>query len=548
MAGLAIALQENKAWLAIPALIPLILYTLRIKNASNTVLAVGIFYASLSVPGFILFTPLAFTSPFVWKSRKPSISKLEASRLAPSTWKLLKYAAGFSVIALVSIGVLAAVAILILAALTYSVIYYLKLSNISVKIGRKPRKIPLGEGGNLILNVNSKQEVYILVIRDDGRKEASLISGPATIAAPLPADHAGVHSSTFTVIIMDKWGFAKRVAGHYYVNYFVMPLTSATLKTFREGIFSRKDIIRFIGEVEIALSSLESEPSPFKAEIRGARRAKEALQEEIAQGIKAPALKLAIKFLKSVEAQMKLQTSLQRSPRRSRIGEYIGARDYAPGDAFKNIHWKKTISRGSIVIKEYSSSDAIPRPSRASKLQPIIIADLFAVSHIELDRILFTLLGVLAAALKKSPSTELALIIVVGKKALSVKGRSIDILYHFYKALEKSMPKIIYPYKASIKPADLRQIDHMIKSKKKPKPHSVILAANKKFASKLVQILIQNNLTPPKPYTVVYSGALSFRYNLLRRELEEIGYTFIQPKTLITRQLPGKTVERVETQ
>jgi len=482
------------------------------------------------------------------KSRKPSISKLEADRLAPSTSKLLKYAAGFSVIALIGISILAAVALLISVSLIYSVIYYLKLTNISVKIGRKPRKIPLGEGGNLVLNVNSRLEAYVLVIRDDGRREASLISGSATIVVPLPADHAGVHSSTFTVIIMDKWGFAKRVAGHYYVNYFVMPLTSATLKTFREGIFSRKDIIRFIGEVEIALSSLESEPSPFKAEIRGARRAKEALQKEAAQDVKAPALKLAIKFLKSVEAQMELETSFQYSPRRSRMGEYIGARDYAPGDAFRNIHWKKTISRGSIVIKEYSSSGAILKPSRASKLQPIIIADLFAASHIELDRILFTLLGVLAAALKKSPSTEFALIIIVGKKALSVKGRSIDILYHFYRALEKSMPKIIYPYKASIKPADLRQIDHMIKSKKKPKPHSVILAANKKFASKLTQILIQNNLTPPKPYTAVYSKALNFRYNLLRRELEEIGYTFIQPKTLITRQLLGKTVEKVETQ
>ncbi|RLE58381.1 MAG: hypothetical protein DRJ35_07995, partial [Thermoprotei archaeon] len=428
LAGLAIALQESKAWIALPSFIPLIIYLLKIKYTKEMILGIGVFYASLSLLGSIFFAPLAFAAPFILKSQKPSISKLEEGHLAPSTLKILKYAAGFSVIALISINVLVAAAMLILAALTYSVIYYLKLTNISVKIGRKPRKIPLGEGDNLVLNVNSKQEVYVLVIRDDGRREASLISGPATIAAPLPADHAGVHSSTFTVIIMDKWGFAKRVAGHYYVNYFVMPLTSATLKTFREGIFSRKDIIRFIGEVEIALSSLESEPSPFKAEIRGARRAKEALQKEAAQGIKAPALKLAIKFLKSVEAQMKLQTSLQRSLRRSRMGEYIGARDYAPGDAFRNIHWKKTISRGSIVIKEYSSSDAISRPSRASKLQPIIIADLFAVSHIELDRILFTLLGVLAATLKKSPSTELALIIVVGKKALSVKGRSIDIL------------------------------------------------------------------------------------------------------------------------
>jgi hypothetical protein len=50
--------------------------------------------------------------------------------------------------------------------------------------------------------------------------------------------------------------------------------------------------------------------------------------------------------------------------RRRRIGEYVSARLYVPGDDPRTIHWKKSLKLQELVVKEYAEETG---PSRGAR-------------------------------------------------------------------------------------------------------------------------------------------------------------------------------------
>ncbi|WP_428723986.1 DUF58 domain-containing protein [Thermogladius sp.] len=72
-------------------------------------------------------------------------------------------------------------------------------------------------------------------------------------------------------------------------------------------------------------------------------------------------------------------------------GEYIGCRDYIPGDPPRRIHWKKSASKGKLVVKEFSRGDGGGVAGGSGGL--LIVADWVASNYEELDSLVLTTLS-----------------------------------------------------------------------------------------------------------------------------------------------------------
>lgn len=133
------------------------------------------------------------------------------------------------------------------------------------------------------------------------------------------------------------------------------------------------------------------------------------------------------------------------------LGEYLGVREYTPGDSLRLIHWKKSLRRSDIVdlvIKVYSSSDVDKhvRPQRS-----IVIADLTATSLAELDLLLQTLYSHILSAVKreKPPTTPIEFYLYITTprgETYFLKGKALDVLLGLNTIIQEEKLTTIYDY------------------------------------------------------------------------------------------------------
>ncbi len=96
----------------------------------------------------------------------------------------------------------------------------------------------------------------------------------------------------------------------------------------------------------------------------------------------------------------------------SRRGEYYGTRFYVPGDDVTCIHWKKSVGKRRLIVKEYR---------RAGGERLIVLADLTAVSYEELDELVYKLLSSIIAETLRNPYLPIGLAVYVGKETVLFK-------------------------------------------------------------------------------------------------------------------------------
>jgi len=533
--GIYVSLTMNNMFLLIPLSILIIpyIYSKLQKFLPSMILSLGIFYVLSQWNTIPLYIPLAFLLPFVF-SEKPRIEGSLTMFIGPSTLLLTKHAAALLILTLIDVRILVPIAITLISCLILSIAYFIVLSYVRIEPLSIPEKVALGRPAYAEFMVVADKPLYIVLERSDGFKKICWRSIAGVVDIDIPTDHVGVQVISINIGVSDKWGFSRRLLKTITLKYVVVPITSRLIELLRKRVFSREEIRRLIAEVEVSLTEISTETGiPVGKGVTASSReaikvASELLRRSRTSGLVAIS-GLLYRFLEVLEEQW--SKGFGRACgyiRRGRIGEYLGARDYIPGDRLRDIHWKKSLSKHSLVVKEYGvSGGAEPFTARSSVLEPIVILDLFATNNIELDRMMYNLLNIYLNIVRRNPATRSYFILVTREFILVVKGKSIDILYNLYKTLERSLPKILYSYESISKYLEKEYVKEIIENKHKPRPLAMLIKANKNFSNNIVNALVENGIFPPKPYTLIHSKSLSFRYSILRYILNNTGYQYM---------------------
>ncbi len=515
---------------AISLAIPLIRWVKELTPAS--ILASGIVYASLIMSNSAYFIPLALSLPFLMV-RNESIKKASPGFAGPTLIEVFKYVAGASVFSIVDFRILPPLAYLAAASLTYSLISYVKLSSGRAELIEEPKKAYLGSKGTALISASVPEWSY-LIIQSTGYRKVYLGGAGLVVKAELSAEHVGRRSVEVAAGLIDSLGFSGRVIGRFIINYAVIPTAYRVLEAVGKELVSRADLKEMIAEVEVMMAELGGAgPPSLIASGEGGRIA--SLIREYLRGINAYVGGGGVAFAERfAEALERISKGLGggESLSKARVGEYAGVRYFTSGDPVKHIHWKKSLSKLELIVKEFTSAGpAEVEATKSSALEPLIIADLYAPNSIELDRVVFQLMNTYLSVFRKSPIIKSSLALVVGDLLLVVRGKVIDILYRLYEALQKTPPETLFEFRTPEEPG-YEFAESLIKSLKKPELATKIILVNKSFTNKLIQSLIKSGITPPKPYTAIHSNSMGFRYGIIKSLLEEAGYRHFPPGTV----------------
>ncbi|WP_440060226.1 DUF58 domain-containing protein [Thermogladius sp. 4427co] len=124
-------------------------------------------------------------------------------------------------------------------------------------------------------------------------------------------------------------------------------------------------------------------------------------------------------------------------------GDYKGSRDYFPGDPVRNIHWKKSASRGKLVIKEYSGSGS---GGSGESGEVFIIADWLASSYEELDKLVSATINILIYMAENTGDSYLYLV-TPGSREYFVVGRPVEVLASLLAIMRSEDIKLGWDYK-----------------------------------------------------------------------------------------------------
>lgn len=502
------ALVFNDPLLTIPSVINLLLCIFKSDLRSPSTLTTLTYY-SLITPNIIPFlTPLYLLTPYLVD---PKVDTSVTNFLGPTTTNLIKYSLMMLTTSLVSIYSLLTTSLITFSVLTNTLVHYVRLSNVRVELLEAPSEVLLKSDASILLTTYSKSLTYLVVV-NGGFKEVFKVNGYSVVKFSIPTQHLGSYSLIINLVVIDSLGISRRLLRPLNIRYVVVPATLKYLDVIRSEVFSRGDVKELLSDVELSIAELGSGLVGV-----GVEEVSKVVSGLVRYGLRgAP-----IEFIVSLVG---LEGGFEGLGRRGRVGEYVGVRYYVPGDDFRHIHWSKSLSKTSLVVKEFSTSSIPEGPVFGGGLEPIVITDLVAYDVKDFDNIVLTLLSTFLSVVRVNPEVKASLVLIYGDLILVLRGKVLDILYRLYKALSNLMPRLTYEYVPIKGSVSEGYIKYLIINSGNVKYFSKLVSACRFFTKELVKYLVLNGLTPPKPYVIIHSDVFKVRYALVRYELSSYGY------------------------
>ncbi len=212
---------------------------------------------------------------------------------------------------------------------------------------------------------------------------------------------------------------------------------------------------------------------------------------------------------------------------RTRRGEYYGVRAYVPGDEISSIHWKKSVSKQTLVVKDY-------RRKPFGTL--IVLCDLTSKTFNELDDLVYTLLSTLIYETLRDPMQTIYLAIYDKQRMhLNVVGENVSrALLKTVKYLQKTPLKTL---KEAIEAhLDKPSLEVLRSSIVKNIPLTVAEVSGLKdklfenngyvFLSKIAKVV-----KPPANIVLIHGNVLEkHTYSLVEYNVKTIGYSIVEAK------------------
>ena len=478
--------------------------------------------------GSFLSVPLAIMTPLILRKRIFRANNIEPSFLGPSSSAVVRYLVITSLLILVDPRLSLPIAIMFFSTLLYSSISYSKLSRIHIEVVNVPSTILLGQKATATIAIYSPVEAQV-VFEYGFNKVLLSVDDKLITSLDLPVDHIGRHLIDVYVYAFDNYGFSGRQLAKFTVEYRVVPMTQRIIEITESYLRELRDLRSLISAVDLAVAEL----GPMNITTFSGVEAARIMRKIVHRGYMHPNLAWLIERFAATFEEITRETRENKYiSRKSRRGEYDGVRQYVPGDSIKQVHWKKSLSKGFLVVKELSEDGSRYALNTSEvELEPIILVDLYAPNIYEFDSISFTLLKLCLELSRRSLTTRINVLLVIGEIALILSGKSIDVLYQLYKVFKDMKTQVLFNYK-HIDELSEEAVEKLLRLPRKPRPVSIMVFSNNLYAEKLTEFMLKNNITPSKPFTIIYSESLRFKYTIVKRVLANNGFIYVEANAL----------------
>jgi len=496
----------------------------KLRMFISTVVYASMFYLVSSLPeGIYLSMPLSISTPVILMSRK-TVDAGEHGVLGFSTRLIFTYLSLSIPVALVSPQTLTVLAVAFTSTTLVAAYTYTRLGLAKIAVLNIQKEAILGDKAVVAIEIEVPINA-VAILRHRFESMTCSINRKRVVELSLPAEHVGVQRVDVSILMCDANGFACRDMGYITIEYSVVPLTRKALEEVQKVFQQIEEAEALLKAVEVSVAELSG-----VGEIAKGVEAAKILYNHVGKALRGEFIARIYEKLARIAIESEYSGE---SITKSRVGEYAGVRPYTPGDSLKHIHWKKSVSRGSLVVKEFTTGSIAETQSVGSRgAEPIIVADFFASNDVELDRIVFNLLKLCLQITHLNSESRVVVALVLGDVLAVVKGRAIEVLYSLYKIFREEIYRLqtIYSYNPS--KLDWEKALEIVKLGAEYKPTSLIIYSNNIFAEKILEILLKNSLYPPKTIATISSKSLTLRYAVTLNTLYRYGYTYLNPETI----------------
>ncbi len=475
---------------------------------------------SLTIVQSIILVPLSIVFPLAFSK---SISKKWSTRLDGSiVYTVSRYL--YSFLLLMSIPALFKIAMMVplittIATLTLYTLYYnILLRRVIVEARFQSSRVVVEYDIGLIVEVNTPTKARLKIYVDEEVYTLDVSKGYTSKIIKIMPKNVGEQIVRLKIYGIDKWGFSSIKIVDKYCRVEVIPTIEYLILKSREVL---KEGLEYPVEIRssVDIRSRTSGLTPSRS-ITGFLRLK--LLEVLGKHFD-----LFYKGSFGEPHRGHVWVVVDRIGKhgvRSRFGEYRGARYYVPGDDLKSIHWKKTVSKQALVVKEVESPPtSLYIPFSSSRIQ-VVVLDPCASSFRELDKLLYTVL----VHVINSIDREFILLIVLDNDFVLIRGKGVDVLKVLFELFEKIPRLVRYEYDSLGTIIPYNVINKLLVSKKY-KLLKVMTYANMYWAKRFIGFLMDNRIVPKARVIVVHGASTSTRWSYTKFVLEETGY--IVPRT-----------------
>ena len=471
-------------------------------------MALSLFYASVSLPAMALLP--AYTIALMHYVTALPHNSVPSGVIGPSANSVLRALPLFLMASLANYRVTFSIGVTASSILLLVVTRYVSLSSARVSGVDYEREVRMGSYLSIRVKIELPGDGFVL-LNVGGTARIFAATKQSTLEVRIRPSSVGRHSLTLRVAVLDPWLVAVRQIYNYQITFVVLPAYSA--------------LVKMMGEPIAPLPAEATEPVKAEVLVLGGKEGPiERGGPASLEGL-PPVIKRVISSL-ILRGRPTEERGLIGSGRyRGFVGEYYGVREFTPGDSLKFIHWKKSVSIGRLVVKEYASSKASRGSvAKSGMYAPIIVADLTPSGTKELDELITSFLDVLHAVIVSSEGARLLTIIVFGNIFTIVEGEARAVASEIASAFSRVFPLAIYEYVSiGTKPDDVLA-DTVLSLRRCCGFADAVAAHATTYARGVVEAILSHGLVPPKNVIIVGGRPTVVRNSFLGKYLKEAGF------------------------
>jgi len=397
---------------------------------------------------------------------------------------------------------------------------WITLGKVSIDIVETDTSIPLGGMWKIGLTITNRNPFKINTILIYDSIERSISVDTISIAEiEGKADSTGIKRVDIDVYVCDDFGIASRFIGRIGIDIRVIP--GLEIKRRIEDI--KKVYGANLSKRDLAMVKLTvvdmARKRGIEKEVMGIYEIERAIELFTHRFMETAYINVGEELIREIIYMV------YQHYKRWIYGEYRGTRRYVSGDSLRHIHWKKTASRGELMVKEFDVPlEGYPQLyTQQVALNPILLIVLDTIDISEFEYIAINVLNMLIEFIERG-WRDISLVILGSNTILVLGGATETILTLFIDALERFLPRLRYKHWLINKRINDKNLEYIVASDKLPKPFLVVREYSRKIAIDIVYSLRRNSILPPRAIIPIYPQSSALRTGIILKYLESFGY------------------------